>query len=167
MLTDFFFSKESVVYSRDALKVSHFSGTSPVSEEGVLASGVSWEGQLIHRDWNCPVLLPLHGALQPSLMFNYFLLSCDSRSSTQWVREQPAVCPAIPVFPVLGTTVRLSLVCTQHGAEVLDQWHFSGQLVPRCLSVRRLGKWQRRTWDFARVLPGTACLLPERRGVSW
>lgn len=50
MLTGFFFSKESEVYSRDALKVSHFSGTSPVSEEGVLESGVSWEGQLIPRD---------------------------------------------------------------------------------------------------------------------
>lgn len=120
-------------YSRDALKVSHFSGTNPVPGEGVLESGVFWEGQLIYRDWNCPVLLPLNMASQRSLTLNYFLLLCDSLSSTQW--ERNSLLTDRPAIPVLGTTVQLSLVCTQEGAEVFDQWHFSSQLVPWCLSV--------------------------------
>lgn len=50
MLTGFLFPKESPAYSRDALKGSHFSVTNPVPEEGVLESGVFWEGQFISRD---------------------------------------------------------------------------------------------------------------------
>lgn len=50
MLMGFLFPKESPAYSRDALKGSHFSVTNPVPEEGVLESGVFWEGQFISRD---------------------------------------------------------------------------------------------------------------------
>jgi hypothetical protein len=50
MLTGVRFSKEYAVYSRDALKVSHFSGTNPVPEEGVLKSKVCRESRLVYRD---------------------------------------------------------------------------------------------------------------------
>lgn len=58
------FSKESATYSREALEVSHFSGTDPGPEDSVLESEVFWEGQLLYRDLNRPVLLSFHMGLQ-------------------------------------------------------------------------------------------------------
>lgn len=58
------FSKESVTYRRDALEVSHFSGTDPVPEDSVLESGGFWEGGATHLrgpKLPCPLVL-VHGS---------------------------------------------------------------------------------------------------------
>lgn len=111
---------------------------------------------------NCPVLLPLHVALQQSLMFNYFLLSCDSLSSKQWEgKSLQSPCP-----PCLGN--HSSALSSLYPAGCWSVWPVTfrwpvGSSASFSVEIRG---WQR-TWNSACILPGTVCLLPESRGVSW
>lgn len=153
MLTGFLFPKESPAYSRDALKGSHFSITNPVPEEGVLESGVFWEGQFISRDWialfSCPGTWHFNNPW--CLIISCFHVTHSAANNED--RKSPHHSAALSsLYPAGCWSVW----------PVTFQWPV-GSSVSFSVEIRG---WQR-TWNSACVLPGTACLLPESRGVSW